>query len=398
MDLALTEAELAFRDEVRNFFDENLPEDLRRAQRLTTTVFSEFEISRAWHKILFKRGWVAPSWPKEFGGTGWSIAQKYIFQSESARVSAPSISPIGLAMVGPVVIHFGTPAQKDFFLPRILAGEDYWCQGFSEPGSGSDLASLRLRAVEDGDDYVLNGSKIWTTHAHYANWMIALVRTADTPKPQAGITCLMLRMDTPGVTVRPINTIGGDHEVNQVFFDDVRVPIANRMGAAGEGWSVAKYLLEFERGGGMAAAGLRRGLAELIARASREQDGLVLAADPDVALAIAELGVDIDALEMLELRTMSSLKSGENPGAVASILKLRASQLQQGVSEVALRMVGESALRWEARRPLHEVSSNAAQDELLPVMSRYLNNRANTIFGGSSEIQKGIIAKAMLGL
>jgi acyl-CoA dehydrogenase len=398
MDLTLTGAEQEFRDEVRAFLDANLPEDLRRAQRLTTTVFSEYDISREWHAALAKKGWVAPSWPAEYGGTGWSLAQKYIFQSEAARVSAPYISPIGLSMVGPVVIHFGTPAQKAYWLPRILSGEDYWCQGFSEPGSGSDLASLRLRAVEDGDDYVLNGSKIWTTHAHYANWMIALVRTADTPKPQAGITCLMVRMDAPGITVRPIHTIGGDHEVNQVFFDDVRVPIADRVGAAGEGWSVAKYLLEFERGGGMAAAGLRRGLSELIAQAARVEDGAMPGEDPDVALAIAELGVDIDALEMLELRTMSSLKAGENPGAIASVLKLRASQLQQGLSEVAVKMAGEAGLRWEARRPLHEVSTNAAQDELLPVMSRYLNNRANTIFGGSSEIQRGIIAKAMLGL
>jgi len=390
MDLSLAPAEVAFRDEVRAFLHDNLPDTLRRAQRLTTTVFSEFEISRAWHKILYRKGWAAVSWPAEHGGTGWSLTEKYIFQSECARLNAPFISPIGLSMVGPVVMHFGTPAQKDYFLPRIVAGEDYWCQGFSEPGSGSDLASLRLRAVADGDDYVLNGSKIWTTHAHYANWMIALVRTADGPKPQLGITCLMVRMDTPGISVRPINTIGGDHEVNQVFFDDVRVSMADRMGAEGAGWSVAKYLLEFERGGGMAAAGLRRGLSEIVAQAPFE--------DPDVALAIAELGVDIDALEMLELRTMSTLKSGENPGAIASVLKLRASQLQQMVSEVALRVAGAAALRWEMRRPLHEVSTNAADDDLLPVMSRYLNNRANTIFGGSSEIQRTIIAKAMLGL
>jgi len=389
MNLTLTESEAQFRDEVRAFLDEYLTPELRRAQRLTTTVFSEIEISRVWHKIVYEKGWAAPYWPVEYGGTGWNITERYIFFSESARAGAPFISPIGLSMVGPVVMHYGTPAQREYFLPRILSGADYWCQGFSEPGAGSDLASLKLRAVRDGDDYVLNGSKIWTTHAHVANWMIALVRSADTPKPQQGISCLLLRMDSPGITVRPINTIGGDHEVNQVFFDDVRVPVANRIAAEGEGWSVAKYLLEFERGGGMAASGLRRGFVEILTQP---------ADDPDVALAIAELGIDIDTFEMLELRSMSSLKSGENPGAMASVLKLRASQLQQSLSELALRIAGESALRWEPRRPLHEVSSNASEDSLLPIMSRYLNNRANTIFGGSSEVQKTVIAKAMLGL
>jgi len=394
MNLTLSAEESAFRDEVRAFLDAHLSPELRRAQKLTTTVFSEFEISRAWHKILFEKGWVAPYWPVEHGGTGWDVTQRYIYFSESARACAPFISPIGISMVGPVVIHYGTPAQREYFLPRIISGADYWCQGFSEPGSGSDLASLKLRAVRDGDDYVLNGSKIWTTHAHFANWMIALVRSADTPKPQQGISCLMVAMDSPGISVRPINTIGGDHEVNQVFFDDVRVPVANRMGAEGEGWSVAKYLLEFERGGGMAASGLRRSFAGVLARA--REGGR--ADDPDVALGIAEVGVDIDTFEMMELRTMSSLTSGGNPGAMASVLKLRASQLQQAISELALQVEGEGALRWEKRRPLHEVAQGAEEDALLPVMSRYLNNRANTIFGGSSEVQRTVIAKAMLGL
>jgi acyl-CoA dehydrogenase len=394
MNLTLSAEESAFRDEVRAFLDAQLSPELRRAQKLTTTVFSEFEISRAWHKIVYQKGWTAPYWPVEHGGTGWNVTQRYIYFSEAARVSAPFISPIGISMVGPVVIHYGTPAQQAFFLPRILSGEDYWCQGFSEPGSGSDLASLKLRAARDGDDYVLNGSKIWTTHAHYANWMIALVRSADTPKPQQGISCLMVPMDSPGISVRPINTIGGDHEVNQVFFDDVRVPVGNRMGAEGEGWAVAKYLLEFERGGGMAASGLRRSFAGVLARV-RDRG---LAEDPDVALGVAELGVDIDTFEMLELRTMSSLTSGANPGAMASVLKLRSSQLQQAISELALQVEGEGALRWEKRRPLHEVSEGAEEDAVLPVMSRYLNNRANTIFGGSSEVQRTVIAKAMLGL
>jgi len=400
MNLDLSDAELAFRRAAREFLEHQLPEATVRAQRLTTTVFSEYDVSRAWHQILFAKGWAAPSWPREHGGTGWNITERYLWSVECARAGAPTVSPIALTMVGPILMRYGSPAQRERFLPRILSAEDYWCQGFSEPGAGSDLSALRMRAVQDGTDYVLDGSKIWTTHAHYANWMIALVRTADTGKRQEGITCLLVDMHSPGISVRPIHTIGGDHEVNQVFFDGVRVPLENRVAAEGEGWAVAKYLLEFERGGVIASAGLRSELARVASLA----DGAVadlpcVALEPEIQARIAEIGVDIDALEMMELRINWALRTGQNPGAAASILKLRASQLQQSVSALAVHVLGDNALRWEPTRPLYSLPEREAGDEAVwPVMSRYLNSRANTIFGGSSEIQKGIIARAMLGL
>jgi acyl-CoA dehydrogenase len=392
MDLSLSPAERAFQSTVRAFLDRNLTPEIRRAQEMTTTVFAEYDVALAWQKILYRQGWVAPAWPKQHGGTGWSIAERTIWQIESSRAGAPMVSPIGLAMVGPVLIRFGTDDQKTRFLPRILSGEDYWCQGFSEPGAGSDLASLRTKAVLGGDDYIVNGTKIWTTHAHYANWMIALVRTADTGKRQEGITCLLIDMKSPGLSVRPIMTIGGDHEVNQVFFDDVRVPASCRVGADGEGWTVAKYLLEYERGGVVASASLRSALAKA-ARLAKN------GADAHVRGRIAEIAIDIDALEMLELQTSWAMRTGQSPGAASSILKLRASQLQQAVSGLAVELLGEAALRWDSRRPLYGASpGNADEDAVRPVMSRYLNNRANTIFGGSSEIQKTIIAKEILGI
>ena len=391
MNLTLDTATAMFRAEIRAFLAANLPAQTARAQRLTATVFAEYELSHPWHKILAARGWAAPGWPAEHGGTGWNAAQRYVFAAELERAAAPHISPIGLHMVGPVLIRFGTAAQQARFLPRILAGDDYWCQGFSEPGAGSDLASLRLRARPEGDDYVLNGSKIWTTHAHVANWMIALVRTSDEGRPQAGISCLLLPMDSAGLKIRPIRTIGGDHEVNEVFFDDVRVPAANLVTAAGQGWAVAKHLLEFERGSVMAAAGLRRALDELFAAAGDHDD-------PDIERGLAGLGIEIDTLEMMELRMVARLSQGETPGAESSILKLRVSQLQQQVTELALQIAGTAALRWEPRRPLHEASTSAAEDAILPVLPRYLNTRANSIFGGSSEIQRTIIARQFLGL
>ncbi len=260
MDLALTADERAFQAEVRAFLDEALTPELREAGRLGASAFSEPEHSLPWQRKLYEKGWVAPGWPREYGGAGWSEMRRAIFSSECARAGAPSLSPMGLRMVGPCIMGYGTADQKAYYLPRILAGQDYWCQGYSEPGSGSDLASLQMRADSDGDDYVLNGSKIWITQAHHANRMFCLVRTKFDGKPQQGITFLLLEMNTPGITVKPIVTLAGDHEVNQVFFDDVRVPKSGRLGEENRGWTVAKYLLEFERGGG-SAPGLKVALA-----------------------------------------------------------------------------------------------------------------------------------------
>ena len=290
-----------------------------------------------------------------------------------------------------------TPQQQSRYLPKILSGEDYWCQGYSEPGAGSDLASLKTRAVRDGDHYVINGTKIWTTHAHHANRMFALVRTSDTGRKQEGISFVLIDMDSPGITIRPIRTIGGEHEVNQVFFDDVRVPVENRVGEEGQGWATGKYLLEFERGGGIASARLRREL-DKIAQVIAEVSGQA-APDARIAQEFTVIETDIDALEMMEFKVLAALQAGRNPGPVASVLKLRASEIRQAATRLGVDAVGAAGLVWESRRPLYgQHSEGVVSDRVSPVVSTYLNARAQTIFGGASEIQRDIIAKTMLGL
>ena len=394
MRLAFTAEELSFRDEVRAFLAANLTPELVRAQRLTPSVFAEPDITRAWHKALASKGWAAPLWPMEHGGPGWTPAQIYIFESECARAEAPRLSPLGLRMVGPVIIGFGSSEQKAYYLPRILSGEDYWCQGYSEPGAGSDLASLSTRAVRDGDHYVVNGSKTWTTHAHHANRIFALLRTGDGARKQDGISFFLIDMKTPGITVRPIMTIGGDHEVNQVFFDDVRVPASGLVGKEGAGWSYGKYLLEFERGSGISAVRLRSSLTRV-----RNLAVKLGTADADLLRKVDDVAIDIDSLEMTELRVLSSLKSGQNPGHISSLLKLRMSEITQAVTSLGVEALGAAALALETARPLYGLNHEPILDEdALPVVPAYLDGRAFTIFGGTSEVQREILAKAMLGL
>jgi len=400
MNLDLSPEEVAFRDDVRAFLDTHLTPELREAGKRTTSVFTDKRWSLAWQKILHARGWVAPGWPREFGGTGWSEMQRYIFAAECARAGAPSLAPMGLRMVGPCIMRYGTAQQKGHYLPRILSGEDYWCQGYSEPGSGSDLASLQLRAVSDGDDYVLTGSKIWTTHAHWANRMFCLVRTKFDGKPQAGITFLLLDMQSPGITVRPIITLAGEHEVNQVFFDEVRVPKANRLGDENDGWTVAKYLLEFERGGG-SGAGLKVSLARIRELASRQigDDGARLVDDESFAPRLAAASVAVEAIEMTEHRVMSALSAGKNPGPASSMLKMQGTEAMQRLDELAIEAVGAYAAvdQPDARLPGSNLEPVGPRDGLL-AMARYLNNRAASIYGGSNEIQRDIIARLVLGL
>lgn len=392
MNLALTPKELTFRDEVRAFLAEHLTPPLRLAQEMTTTVFAEPEITGEWNRKLHARGWAAPLWPVEHGGPGWTGVQRYLFDRECQLAGAPTVSPMGVRMVGPVIIGFGTAEQKARYLPRILSGEDAWCQGYSEPQAGSDLASLKTRARRDGDSYVVNGTKIWTTHAHHADLMFALVRTDDQGRKQEGISFLLIDMRSPGITVRPIRTIGGEHEVNQVFLDDVRVPLANRVGEEGAGWSYGKYLLEFERGGGFAAARLER-LARRVLALVHADDAHSWALER-----LAHLQTDIEALDMLELQIVAGSSAGSSPGVMASVLKLRASELRQALCRLALDVAGPAALYWESRRPLHEVADAPVPRELLRVASSWLNGRAFTIFGGSSEMQRDILAKGVLGL
>jgi acyl-CoA dehydrogenase len=400
MNLDLSPEELAFRDEVRAFLDASLTPELREAGRRATSVFMDKRYSLAWQKILHAKGWVAPSWPKEYGGTGWSDMQRYIWSAECARAGAPSLAPMGLRMVGPCIMRYGTAEQKAHYLPRMLAGEDYWCQGYSEPGSGSDLASLQLKAVSDGDHYVLNGSKIWTTHAHWANRMFCLVRTRFDGKPQAGITFLLLDMQTPGITVKPIITLAGEHEVNQVFFDDARVPKSGRLGEENEGWTVAKYLLEFERGGG-SGAGLKISIGrirELAATVASDEGGRLMD-DADFRGKLASAAVAVEAIEMTEHRVMSALSSGKNPGPASSMLKMQGTEAMQKLDELAIEALAYYAAvdQPEARKPGSNAEAIGPPEGLL-AMARYLNNRAGSIYGGSNEIQRDIIARLVLGL
>jgi len=396
MRMELSAGDLAFRDEVRTFLDEALTPQLREAGRLTTSVFTDREWSAPWHEALYQRGWVAPSWPVEYGGTGWSELQRYIFASECAAAGAPSLAPMGLRMCGPVLMRYGRPAQKAFYLPRILSGEDYWCQGYSEPGAGSDLASLQLQAVSDGDDYVLSGSKLWTTHAQFANRMFCLVRTSAAGKPQARITFLLLDMDTPGLSVRPIITLAGDHEVNQVFFEDVRVPKSSRVGEENAGWTVAKYLLEFERGGAF-AAGLKASMRRLrsVARVGEPS----LAADPAYARKLAEAEIELTAIEITEQRVMSALAAGGNPGPASSMLKMRGTEAMQRLDELAVEAAAYYGFveQRAARTPGGNIPP-VGPAEHLTAMPRYLNDRAASIYGGSNEIQRNIMAHLVLGV
>jgi acyl-CoA dehydrogenase len=404
MDMSLSKEDAAFQDEVRSFLDENLTSDLQRAGELMTSVFTESkEACMAWHKILHARGWIAPNWPAEHGGTGWTAMQKYIFTAECSRARTPNVAPMGLQMCGPAIIGHGTPEQKAHYLPRILSGEDFWCQGYSEPGSGSDLASLQCKAVSDGDDYVINGTKIWTSQAHMANKIFCLVRTDNEGKPQHGITFLLMDMDDPGIKVEPIITMAGDHEVNQVFFDDVRVPKSSRLGDEDDGWTVAKYLLEFERGGAN-AVGMAMGLDRLAVFASHEPvGGTCLVDDPGFRRKLSELRIEVEAVVMTERRIMAALAGGQNPGPASSQLKLRGTEVGQKINELAVEAIGyygepdqKKARTWSASGGVNIEPVGRAEG--LTTLPSYLNNRASTIYGGSSEVQRGIMAKFVLGL
>ncbi len=394
--------DLAFRETVRAFLAENLTPELAAAAAHQAGVFADGPLSRRWHRILFDQGWVAPAWPKEYGGPGWTPLQRFIFDDECAKAGAPQIPVMGLQMCGPVIMRYGTAEQKAFFLPRILSGEHYWCQGYSEPQSGSDLASLQTRAVREGDDYLVNGTKIWTTHAQHANWMFLLVRTSTEGKPQAGISFLLTPMDAPGITVQPIISMSGEHEVNQVFFDDVRIPVANRLGEENAGWTVAKHLLEFERGAGASASRLARMLEQARSIAAREeggQGGSLWTEDDAFRARLSSLSIEVAGLAHAESQAAAMLSAGRDIGPTASLLKLQASTLLQRATELALEAVGayaapdqRGALGYGANVPA------IGPDHAVTPTAKYLNSRAATIYGGSSEVQRNILARSVLGL
>jgi alkylation response protein AidB-like acyl-CoA dehydrogenase len=404
MDLRWSDADLAFRDAVRAFLAKHLTDDIRDAGLLMTSVYGDHARSLAWQRILHTQGWAAPAWPVEHGGAGWSVVQRYIYTRERVAAGAPPVSPMGIQMCGPAIIGHGTPEQQAYFLPRMLSGEHFWCQGYSEPGAGSDLAALQTRADRDGDMLIVNGSKIWNTHADVADWGFFLVRTSRLERPQQGITFLLIDMTTPGVTVRPILSPSGEHIQNEIFLEDVRVPIANVVGAIDDGWTVAKYLLEFERGGTAYTPELhvRLDTIEAAARDVRGDGDGTLADDPAFMLRIADARIQIAALEIYEFRAMSDAASGGSPGVAASVMKIRGTELQQHLTELGMIVAGRHGIAYQpdAGCPGGAVSLPKAEGFAGPRFAaiaplRYLNERAGSIYAGSNEIQRNILAKGL---
>nr|WP_111297686.1 acyl-CoA dehydrogenase family protein [Paracoccus saliphilus] len=391
MDMRFTPDELAFRDQVRAFLQTELDPELARKVRLHQHLTKDD--MEGWHAKLHARGWLAGNWPTEFGGAGWTAIQRHIFEEESALAHAPRIVPFGIAMLGPVLQKFGSREQQDHWLPRILNGDDWWCQGYSEPGAGSDLAGLRCRAERQGDHYVVNGQKTWTTLGQYANMIFCLVRTSTEGKKQEGISFLLIDMTTPGVTVRPIVLLDGTAEVNEVFFDDVRVPAENLVGEENQGWTYAKYLLTHERTN-IAGVGFATAALDNLHRVARAQihRGRPLAEDPVFASEIAAVEIELMAMSTTNLRMLSAAAQGQAPGIESSMLKIKGTQIRQRLDALTRRAYGGHALALPA-------TGNEGQpqdaDEVLAATATWLNNRKLSIYGGSNEIQRGIIAGAL---
>ena len=396
MDLNYTDEEVAFRDELRAFLKAQLPEEIaRKGAEGKPLSKADYDL---WHGRLNEAGYLAGSWPKKFGGAEFSAVQKHIFEEECALAHAPRIVPFGVAMLAPVLQAFGSKEQQDYYLPRILSGEDWWCQGYSEPGAGSDLASLKTKAVREGDHYIVNGQKTWTTLGQYANKIFCLVRTSSEGKPQEGISFLLIDMDTPGIEVRPIILIDGVHEVNEVWFTDVKVPVANLVGKENEGWTYAKYLLTHERTGIAGVGFANAGLQSLKRIAKTEmQNGRPLAEDPLFAARLARIEIDLMAMATFNLRTVAGADAGKAPGAESSMLKVRGSILRQEINDLARRAVGPWAQPFVSEQ-LEGNLYHPGPDHAAKATNTYLNNRKISIYGGSNEVQRGIITKAILGL
>ena len=393
MDLSYSTEELAFRDEVRGWLAANLPAEIR--DKVTGYRHLAREDFNRWHKILAAKGWSVPHWPLEWGGTGWNITQRYIYDEEFGLAGAPGLPPFGPNMCASVLLRFGTDEQKSRFLPRIREGDDFWVQGYSEPGAGSDLAALKTRAERQGDHYLVNGQKIWTTLGHYGDWIFCLVRTdAGAAKRQEGISFLLIDMKTPGITVRPLILMDGGHEVNEVFFDDVKVPLANLIFEENKGWTVAKYLLGHERMGSANVGASRRELAALRALAAREQKGgRALLDDPRFRDRLSRVEIELTGLELTAMRFLDKMrKTGQPPGADVSMLKIKGTEIQQAITELMMQAVGPEA------QPFAAVDGGAVDPLTSRFSPRYFNYRKTSIYAGSNEIQRNIIAKMTLGL
>jgi len=393
MDLDYSADERAFRNEVRDWLRDHLPAAMR--DKVVRYAHLDRDDLLGWHRILAAKGWIAPAWPQEWGGTGWNVVQRYIFEEECGYAGAPPLVPFGLAMCAPVLLKFGTDAQKQRFLPRIYRGDDFWCQGYSEPASGSDLASLRTTAVRRGDRYIVNGQKLWTTMAHMADWIFCLVRTDTTvERKQDGISFLLIDLRTPGVTVRPLMLMDGHHEVNEVFFDDVEVAVDNRVHDEGNGWTVAKYLLGYERMNTGRIGTSKRELARLKSfAADQRRNGVPLTEDPRFRDRLSRLEIELMALSITNLRFLDRLRAGHAPGAEISMLKIKGTEIQQVLAELMLEAAGPLA------QAIAAVDTETMADSFVAALApRYCNMRKTTIYAGSNEIQRNILAKHALGL
>ena len=394
MDVKFTEEDLAFRDEVRTFFEEEYDFDL--AKQVFNDKSGNYKSAIvAWQKKLHKKGWIAPGWPIEFGGSGWTVTQRYIFECERGRLGIPDAVPFGLKMVGPVIYTFGNEQQKERFLPRILSSDDWWCQGYSEPGAGSDLASLQTSAELVGDEYIVNGQKVWTTFAQFADWIFCLVRTSKEIRKQQGISFLLIDMKSSGVSIKPIVTIDGKHSLNEVLFDDVKVPVENLIGEQDKGWTYAKALLMHERAGIAEVADSRSSLNALKAQAADEIcGGTPIIEDPVFQMRLSDIETELMALEYTELRVLASMAEGGMPGPESSFLKIKGTEIRQAISELALQLVGYygGALDTNLEPGVlgHDFASQARVN--------YMYGRAASIYGGSNEVQRNVIAKMVLGV
>ena len=394
MDIQYSQDDLKFREEVRHFFEHEMPQELKEKLQKGLPIYKEDQT--LWQKTLYQRGWAGINWPKEYGGTGWTTLQKAIFYEEQAQHDAPNLVPFGLGMVAPVLIAFGSEAQKQRFLPDILQTNVWWCQGYSEPGSGSDLASLKTTAVRQGEHYIVNGQKTWTTYAQYADWIFCLVRTDPHVKKQLGISFLLIDMHSPGVEVRPIKLMDGGAEVNEVYFDQVKVPVENLVGEENKGWTYAKYLLTHERTGISGVAASKRKLEKIKnLAATTPSHGQMLLHEPLFQRKIAEVEIELTALQYTDLRILSAVTTGGAPGPESSILKIKGTEIQQKLTELSLEIAAYPGFVFNDPLAGNEEALFNGPDS---AAQTYFNARKTTIYGGSNEIQKGIIAKAVLGL
>ncbi|MEO0368610.1 MAG: acyl-CoA dehydrogenase family protein [Pseudomonadota bacterium] len=390
MDISFSAEDLAFQAEVRDFFKTHYTEDFD--QRFSSGEDTK-QVNIDWQKVLHEKGWIAPDWPVEVGGTGWTDFQKFIFETERCAAGAPDVVPFGLRMVGPVIFTFGNDEQKKRFLPNILSSDDWWCQGYSEPGAGSDLANLQTKAVDQGDHYLVTGAKIWTTYAQHADWIFCLVRTGTFEKRQQGISFLLIDMKSEGITVNPIHTIDGHHSLNEVVFESVKVPKENLIGVENQGWTYAKALLAHERTSIAGVADSLRWLAEIkeLAKAQTNYKG-VLMDDPMFRTKLSSIEIDLMALQYMELRVLASLGAGETPGPESSLLKIKGTEIQQALQELRMETIGaySGTIKGDYANDLQKAGSAARQ--------AYMYGRAATIYGGSNEVQRNVISKAVLGL